>query len=64
MSTTLRVSDATKAKLERLKRPGESWNDFLERLIAEEEPIETGAWSDERAQEAYESIRENRERTR
>lgn len=63
VSTTIRVSESTKEKLGRLKRADESWNEFLGRLVAEEDPIETGAWSDEQARASQEYVREHRQRT-
>jgi len=47
--------------LDRLKRDDETWDEFLERVTATEEPIEAGAWSDEQAERAKESIRNSRE---
>ncbi len=65
MSTSIRVSNETKDKLSRLKRDDETWDEFLNRLTNEEEPINIGAWSDDvadRAREAVESSRESFER--
>lgn len=59
--TSIPVDAATKERLDRLKREGETWDEFLERITATEEPIEAGAWSDEEAEQAKESIRESRE---
>lgn len=58
--TSIPVDDATKERLDRLKRDGETWDEFLERVTATEEPIEAGAWSDEQAKQAKESIRNSR----
>jgi predicted CopG family antitoxin len=61
MSTTIRVDDATKAKLERLKRDDESWNEFLSRLVDDEDPIDTNSWSAEQAAQARTRLKESRE---
>jgi len=44
-----------------MKRDDETWDEFLERITADEEPIEAGAWSDEEADRAMEKIRQSRE---
>lgn len=61
VSTSIRVSEATKEKLERLKRPDESFDELLARLAGEREPVAVGAWSDEEAQAAREAIDRSRE---
>jgi hypothetical protein len=62
--TSISVSERTKARLDRLKGERETWDEFLQRVTADEEPIEAGAWSDEQAKRAKEKIRESRERWR
>ncbi|GAB7118974.1 hypothetical protein [Natrinema pallidum] len=62
--TSIPVDSATKERLDQLKRDGETWDEFLERVTATEEPIEAGAWSDEQAERAKESIRQSRENWR
>lgn len=62
--TSIPVDDSTKERLDRLKRDGETWDEFLERVTATEEPIEAGAWTDEQAERAKESIRNSREHWR
>lgn len=62
--TSIPVDDSTKERLDRLKREDETWDEFLERVTATEEPIEAGAWSDEKAERAKESIRRSRENWR
>ncbi|MFB6195164.1 MAG: hypothetical protein ABEI80_03260 [Haloplanus sp.] len=62
--TSIPVDAATKERLDRLKRDDETWDEFLKRVTATEEPIEAGAWSDERAERAKESIRKSRENWR
>ena len=62
--TSIPVDTATKQRLDRLKRDDETWDEFLERVTATEEPIEAGAWSDEQAEQAKESIRKSREHWR
>lgn len=59
--TSIPVDTTTKERLDRLKRDDETWDEFLERVTATEEPIEAGAWSDEQAERAKESIRNSRE---
>lgn len=61
MSTSIRVSEDTKRKLERLKREDETFDDLLDRLASDEEPIEVGAWSEERADRAREAVERSRE---
>jgi hypothetical protein len=62
--TSIPVDESTKERLDRLKRDDETWDEFLERVTANEEPIEAGAWSDETAEQAKESIKESRENWR
>ncbi len=45
MSTTIRVSDETKRKLEALKREDETFDELLGRLTRYERPMEAGAWA-------------------
>lgn len=61
MSTSIRLSEATKAKLERLKREDESFDELLARLAGEREPIAVGSWNDEAADRAREAIDRSRE---
>lgn len=58
--TSIPVDESTKQWLDRLKRDDETWDEFLKRVTATEEPIEAGAWSDEDAERAKESIRKSR----
>ena len=62
--TSIPVDSTTKERLDRLKREDETWDEFLERMTATEEPIEAGAWSDEEADRAKESLRKSRENWR
>jgi hypothetical protein len=62
--TSIPVDASTKEHLDRLKRDDETWDEFLERITATEEPIQAGAWSDEEAERAKESIRKSRENWR
>ncbi|WP_256299940.1 DUF7557 family protein [Haloarchaeobius salinus] len=62
--TSIPVDSATKERLERLKRDDETWDEFLIRFTAEEEPIVVGAWSEEKAEKARERVRESRENWR
>ena len=59
--TSIPVDSVTKERLDRLKRDDETWDEFLERIITPEQPIEAGVWSDEEADRAKESIRKSRE---
>ncbi len=62
--TSIPVDSTTKERLDRLKRDDETWDEFLERATAAEEPIQAGAWSDDRADQVKESIRNSRENWR
>ena len=62
--TSIPVDSATKKRLDRLKRDDETWDEFLTRITATEEPIEAGAWTDEQAEQAKEAIRDSRENWR
>ena len=62
--TSIPVDSTTKERLDRLKRDDETWDEFLQRVTATEQPIEAGAWSDEEADRAKESIRKSRENWR
>jgi predicted CopG family antitoxin len=61
MSTSIRVSERTKARLDRLKRDSESFDELLRRLTSEEEPIEIGSWDAETAERARQAISRSRE---
>ncbi|PSP27590.1 hypothetical protein BRC65_05070 [Halobacteriales archaeon QH_2_65_14] len=62
--TSIPVDESTKERLDNLKRDDETWDEFLERVTSNEEPIKAGAWSDEKAEQAKERIRESRENWR
>ena len=64
MGTTIAVNDTTRSKLERLKREGESFDDVVNRLIGDAEPIESGFFEEGEAEELMDIIREHREDTR
>jgi len=51
MTTTIRVSDETKDRLERLKREGESFDELLDRLSRGEKDIEAMAGSFDRPED-------------
>ena len=59
--TSITVDAVTKERLDQLKRDDETWDEYLLRISESEEPIEAGAWSDEEADRAKESIRKSRE---
>lgn len=61
MSTSIRVSNDTKEILERLKREDETFDELLERLAQSEQPINIGAWSEEKADRAREAVKRSRE---
>lgn len=61
MSTSIRVSNETKAKLDRLKRDDESFDELLERLANDEKPITVGAWDSDTADRARDAIDRSRE---
>lgn len=50
MSTSIRLSESTKAKLDRLKREGESHDELIDRLVSEEQPIDFGFLSEAEAE--------------
>lgn len=60
--TSIPVDDETKETLDKLKRDGETWDEFLTRVTRDEEPIEFGSWSEDEADEAMKRLREGRER--
>jgi hypothetical protein len=59
--TSIPVDAETKEWLDRLKRDDETWDEFLQRITATEEPIEAGAWSEDEVEQAKASIRQSRE---
>lgn len=62
----IRVSETVKRKIERRRREGESYNDVLERLLAEEDAGDFydgfGRWSDEEAERVREGRRKSKEK--
>lgn len=60
----IRVSEAVKRKIERRRREGDSYNDVLERLLAEEDAGDFdggfGRWSDSEANR----VREGRQKAK
>lgn len=61
MSTSLRIKDDTKDLLKRLKREDETYDDLINRLASNEQPINVGAWSEEEAEQAREAVKKSRE---
>ena len=61
MGTSIRVSEETKAKLDRLKREDESFDELLDRLVSDERPIDVGAWDSDTADRARDAIDRSRE---
>ncbi len=43
-STTIRVDEETKERLERLKADEETWSEFLDRLATEHGSMDAGVW--------------------
>ena len=58
--TSIPVDSSTKDLLDGLKRDDETWDEFLTRIAADEEPIKAGAWSTDEAERAKERVRESR----
>lgn len=62
----IRVSETVKRKIDRRRREGESYNDVLERLFAEEDGGDFydgfGRWSDEEAERVREGRRQAKEK--
>lgn len=64
MSTTIRVSEETKEKLERLKREDETFDELIDRLADIEDTMaeSAGAWAGtDKADHAREARRRTRE---
>ena len=63
MGTSIRVSETTKAKLERIKRDDETFDELLDRLADIEDTMQAsaGAWA---GSEKAKYARETRERVR
>jgi len=59
--TSISIDEATKDRLDDLKRPDETWDEFLERTALRDDPIETGFLSAEGATEAQKNIEKTRE---
>jgi predicted CopG family antitoxin len=63
MSSSIRISEETKRKLEARKREGESFDDLLDRLARTEKDVEEmGGWLNENeAEKLEEHVQEKRE---
>lgn len=62
MSTSIRVDDETKERLERLKHEDETWSEFLDRLATEAGSMEAGAWEGtDKAEKARDAVKRSRE---
>jgi predicted CopG family antitoxin len=61
MSTSIRLSESTKAKLDRLKREGETHDELIDRLVSHEQPIEFGSLSDADAEACRAAIERHRQ---
>lgn len=60
MSSSIRVSEETRSRLDRLRREDETFDDLLRRLTGEMEPIEIGAWDAGTADRARDAIHRSR----
>lgn len=62
----IRVSESVKRELDRRKRPGESYNDVLERLFSADRDLLAGfgRWSDEKGERAREARERYKRRSR
>lgn len=62
----IRVSEAVKRELDRCRRPGESYNDVIERVLDEDDVGDFydgfGRWSDEEAELVREARRKSKEK--
>lgn len=62
MSTSIRVNEDTKKKLEKLKRDEETWDDFLDRLVNRGASMNPGTWEGtDKAEKAREAIKRSQE---
>lgn len=62
MSTSIRVDEDTKERLNRLKHESETWSEFLDRLATESGTMEPGAWANtDKPDKAREAIKRSRE---
>lgn len=62
MSTSIRVDEETKERLERLKHEDETWSEFLDRLATDASSMEAGAWKGtEKAELARNAVKRSRE---
>lgn len=60
MGTSICVSEATKDKLDRLRRSDESFDELLDRLASERAPIAIGSWDSDTADRARDAIDRSR----
>lgn len=62
----IRVSEAVKRELDRRRRPGESYNDVIERVLDEDDAGDFydgfGRWSDDEAERVRETRRKSKEK--
>lgn len=59
--TSIPVDEATKDRLDELKRDDETWDEFLERTALSEDPITKGFLSADGADKARNNIEKTRE---
>jgi predicted CopG family antitoxin len=52
MSTSIRLSESAKAKLDRVKREDESHDELIDRLVSAQQPIDFGFLSEAEAETA------------
>ena len=59
--TSIPVDEATKDRLDELKRDDETWDEFLQRVTADEEPIQQGDLSSDALAAIEDNIKQTRE---
>jgi predicted CopG family antitoxin len=64
MTTTIQISEETKRKLDRLKRPDETFDELINRLASEKEGINFGAIDEDTRDRILQGVEEHREATR
>lgn len=59
--TSIPVDSETKKRLDEKKRDDETWEEFLERQVLQDDPIEPGFLSEAGSEAAKENIKRSRE---
>lgn len=62
----IRISESLKRELDRRRRPGESYNDVLERVLADDRDLLAGfgRWSDDHAESVREAHKKGKEKSK